>query len=60
MLHDSQIGQSLYDAFARRDAHLLTELLDPQIEWTAAETFLYADQSPCVGIDAVLGLSQTC
>ena len=45
-----------YDAFARRDAQLFTELLDPQIEWTAAENFLYADQSPYVGIDAVLKL----
>jgi ketosteroid isomerase-like protein len=31
-------------------------LLDPQIEWTSAENFLYADQSPYVGIDAVLKL----
>ena len=57
MLHDyTQTVRSFYVAFARRDAQLLTELLDPQIEWTSAENFLYADQSPYVGIDAVLKL----
>jgi ketosteroid isomerase-like protein len=57
MLHDyTQTVRSFYDAFARRDAQLFTELFDPQIEWTATENFLYADQSPYVGIDAVLKL----
>ena len=54
MLHDyTQTVRSFYDALARRDAQLLTELLDPQIEWTSAESFVYADQSPYLGIDAV-------
>jgi ketosteroid isomerase-like protein len=57
MLHDyAQTVRSFYDAFARRDAQLLAELLDPRIEWTSAENFLYADQSPYVGIEAVLKL----
>jgi len=57
MLHDyTGTVRSFYDAFARRDAQLFTELLDPQIEWTSAENFLYADQSPYVGIEAVLKL----
>ena len=57
MLHDyTQTVRSFYVAFASRDAQLFTELLDPQIEWTSAENFLYADQSPYVGIDAVLKL----
>jgi ketosteroid isomerase-like protein len=57
MLHDyTQTVRFFFDAFARRDAQLFTELLDPQIEWTAAENFLYADQSPYIGIDAVLKL----
>jgi uncharacterized protein len=57
MLHDyTQTIRSFYVAFARRDAQLFTELLDPQIEWTSAENFLYADHSPYVGIDAVLKL----
>ena len=57
MPHDyTQTVRSFYDAFARRDTQLFTELLDPRIEWTAAENFLYADQSPYVGVDAVLKL----
>ena len=57
MLHDyTQAVRSFYDALVRRDAQLFTELLDPQIEWTSAENFLYADHSPYVGIDAVLKL----
>jgi ketosteroid isomerase-like protein len=57
MVHDyTQTVWSFFDALARRDAQLLTELLDPQVEWTSAENFLYADQSPYVGIDAVLKL----
>jgi ketosteroid isomerase-like protein len=57
MLHDyAQTVRSFYDAFARGDTQRFTELLDPKIEWTAAETFLYADHSPYVGIDAVLKL----
>jgi ketosteroid isomerase-like protein len=52
----NQTVRSFYDAFARRDAQLFLELLDPQIEWTSAENFLYADHSPYVGVDAVLKL----
>lgn len=54
MLDDyTQTVRTLYDAFARGDVQLCIALLDPQIEWTAAENFLYADHSPYVGIDAV-------
>src|SRR5579862_3840688 len=30
--------------------------MDPRIEWSSAENFLYADQSPYVGADAVVKL----
>jgi uncharacterized protein len=50
---DTQTVRSFYAAFARRDAQVFVELLDPHIEWTSAENFLYADQSPYVGADAV-------
>jgi uncharacterized protein len=53
---DTQTVRSFYAALARRDAQLFAELLDPQIEWSAAENFLYAYQSPYVGVDAVLKL----
>lgn len=49
----SQTVRSFYDAFVHRDAQRFRELLDPQIEWTSAENFLYADRSPYVGPDAV-------
>jgi uncharacterized protein len=49
----SQTVRSFYDAFKRRDAQSFRELLDPGIEWTSAENFLYADRSPYVGPDAV-------
>ena len=52
----TQTVRSFYEAFKRRDAQLLTGLLDPQIEWNSAENFLYADKSPYVGLDAVLKL----
>jgi len=49
----SQTVRSFYEAFSRRDAQRFRELMDPQIEWTSAENFLYADRSPYVGADAV-------
>jgi ketosteroid isomerase-like protein len=52
----TQTVRSFYEAFAHRDVPRFTELLDPQIEWTSAESFLYADESPYVGVDAVFKL----
>jgi len=52
----TQTIRSFYEAFARRDAQLLIGLFDSQIERTSAENFLYADQSPYVGVDNVLKL----
>jgi uncharacterized protein len=49
----SQTVRSFYDAFVHRHAERFLELLDPQIEWTSAENFLYAGRSPYVGPDAV-------
>ena len=57
MPHDySQTVLSFYAALASREIPRVVALLDPQIEWTAAESFLYADQSPYVGVDAVVKL----
>jgi ketosteroid isomerase-like protein len=54
MPHDhTETIRSFFQSFARRDDKALTEALDPQIEWTSAENFLYADHSPYIGIDAV-------
>ena len=55
MLHDhTQTVRSFYDAFAHRNPQQFAELVDPRIEWTSAENFIYADHSPYVGVDAVL------
>lgn len=51
-----QTIRRFYDAFSRRDAGQAVELLDPQIEWTSAENFIYADRSPYVGTKAVAQL----
>jgi uncharacterized protein len=55
VLHDyTQTVRSFYEAFAHRDPKLFAALIDPQIEWTSAENFIYADHSPYIGADAVL------
>lgn len=51
-----QTVRSFYEAFASRDEERFAALLDPAIEWSAAENFLYADQSPYVGVEAVVDL----
>src|SRR6266849_1998933 len=57
MPHDyTQTVRSFFEAFVRQDRQRFIELLDPRVEWTSAENFLYADQSPYVGVDAVLKL----
>jgi ketosteroid isomerase-like protein len=54
MPHDNtQTIRSLYEAFAGRNDSVMAEVFDPNVEWTSAENFLYADHSPYIGIDAV-------
>lgn len=45
-----------HEAFAARDADRMAALFHPDIEWTAAENFLYADRSPYRGVKAVIHL----
>jgi hypothetical protein len=54
--HYIQIVRSLYLAFARRDRTFFAQHFDPEVEWQSAENFLYADQSPYMGVDAVAHL----
>ena len=56
MQDSAQIVRSFYEVFTRRDSQRFAESLDPAIEWTSAENFLYADQSPYIGVDAVIHL----
>jgi uncharacterized protein len=46
--------QRMYDAFGRGDIGTVLAALDPTIEWWEAENFIYADNNPYVGHDAVL------
>ena len=42
-----------YKAYVNRDLPALIDHLDPQVEWNAAENFIYSDHSPYIGIEAV-------
>ena len=44
----------LYDAFAAGDVETILTLLSPDIVWTEAENFPYADNNPYRGREAVL------
>ncbi|HTG93502.1 MAG TPA: nuclear transport factor 2 family protein [Pyrinomonadaceae bacterium] len=46
--------QGMYDAFGRGDIGTVLATLDPAVEWWEAENFIYADNNPYVGPDAVL------
>lgn len=43
----------LYDAFTRGDLRRCVGFFDPLIVWNSAENFIYSDESPYVGIEAV-------
>ena len=47
--------QSFYSSMGRGDIPSALGHLAPDIAWSEAENFLYADKSPYHGIDAVLG-----
>lgn len=46
--------ESMYAAFAKGDIPTVLAALDPQVEWWEAENFIYADDNPYVGPEAVL------
>lgn len=55
--HDyTQTVRTLYEAFEHLDADRLMQVLDPQVEWTSAENFIYADHSPYIGAKTVAQL----
>jgi ketosteroid isomerase-like protein len=43
----------LYDAFTRGDMRRCIGFFDPLVVWHSAENFIYSDESPYVGVDAV-------
>jgi uncharacterized protein len=46
--------QGMYDAFGRGDIGTVLAALDPDVEWWEAENFIYADNNPYIGPQAVL------
>ncbi|MCW5766610.1 MAG: nuclear transport factor 2 family protein [Phycisphaeraceae bacterium] len=48
-----QLVRSIYDAFARGDVAAVLGAMSPDIVWTEAEHFPYADGNPYIGPDAV-------
>jgi ketosteroid isomerase-like protein len=54
MGQNSKTIEAFYAAMGRGDIPFVIGILDPKIVWNEAEHFVYADQSPYVGVDAVL------
>ena len=46
--------KALYEAFARGDVPTVIASMDPKIEWNEADNFIYADQNPYIGPQAIL------
>jgi ketosteroid isomerase-like protein len=55
MGQNSKTIEALYGAMGRADIPFMIANFDPQIVWNEAENFVYADHSPYVGVDKLLG-----
>jgi ketosteroid isomerase-like protein len=51
---DVNTVRGIYEAFGRGDIPLVIAALDPEVEWWEAENFIYADNNPYIGPNAVL------
>ncbi|MEI9813075.1 MAG: nuclear transport factor 2 family protein [Acidobacteriota bacterium] len=49
-----QVVESFYEAMKVGDVGGALSLLDPAVEWTEADNFIYADLSPYIGTDNVV------
>jgi uncharacterized protein len=50
---NGDIVKAVYDAFGQGDVPAVLGAFDPQIQWSEAENFLYADGNPYAGPQAV-------
>jgi len=48
------VVESFYNAMKARDLGSALALIDPNVQWSEAENFVYADQSPYVGRDNLI------
>jgi ketosteroid isomerase-like protein len=55
MGQNAKAVESFYTAMGRGDIPSAIGILQPDIVWNEADGFVYADKSPYIGIDAVLG-----
>src|SRR3954463_11737329 len=54
MQGQSDVIRGIYEAFARGDVAGVMSKLAPELVWTEAENFVYADRNPYLGPKAVL------
>ena len=54
MGHNSKTVEAFYAAMGRGDIPFVIGILDPQVEWSEADNFVYADQSPYIGVDKLM------
>jgi hypothetical protein len=50
----SDVVKAIYDAFGRGDVPAVLGAFDPQIRWSEAEGYVYADGNPYIGPQAVV------
>ncbi len=53
-LDNLQIIEGIYSNFAKGDIPAFLAVLDPKVEWNEAESFIYGDNKPLVGPDALV------
>jgi ketosteroid isomerase-like protein len=53
-MSDTQVVRALYDAFAKGDMPAALATMAPDIVWTEADNYPYADRNPYIGPEAVL------
>lgn len=46
--------QGLYESFAKGDVPSVLAALDPQVEWNEAENFIYGNNKPLIGHEAIV------
>jgi len=52
--HNAAIVRAIYDSIGKGDVDAVLGAMDPNVHWSLAENFLYADGNPFIGPQAVL------
>lgn len=51
---NTNIIQGIYENFAKGDVPAVLAALDPKVEWNEAEGFIYGNNKPIIGHDAIV------